>query len=162
MRILLQSWSCRFWDIDWWTSGSDFFFSRYMVFWSWTLHIYSLLSWHDFTHSITVSSLCPLGLCKSLMSIQLFQMFCTKGRVTSNELPKALTFCVFSCGKDKRLKTLWHWPWAFAGYCNPFMVSWISFKSLIVFFFSFLFLDELTEHFLKQSWHIIMYTCYRI
>lgn len=58
------------------------------------------------SHSITVLSLFPLGLCKSLMSIQLFQVFYMKGRIKSIELPKALSFCVFSCGKDKRLKTL--------------------------------------------------------
>lgn len=109
------------------------------------------------SHSITMLSLFPLGLCKSLMSIWLFRVFCMKGEIQSIELPKALSFCVFSCGKDKRLKTLWHRPWAFAGYCNPFMVSWIFFKKSFFFF-----LDELTEHFLKQSWHITMYTCYRI
>jgi len=110
------------------------------------------------SHSITVLSLFPLGLCKALMSIQLFELFYIKSGIKSIELPKASSFCVFSCGKDKCLKTLWHRPWAFAGYCNPFMVSWILFKK----FFCFFFLDELTEHFLKQSWHITMYTCYRI
>lgn len=52
------------------------------------------------SHSITLLCLFPLGLCKSLMRIQLLQVFYMKGRIKSNELPKALSFCVFSCDKD--------------------------------------------------------------
>lgn len=122
------------------TSGNDVI--------SCCIWIGSILEWNSshlfliiLTWILTVSQCClcsPLGLCKSLMSIQLFQVFYMKGRIKSIELPKALSFCVFSCGKDKRLKTLWHRPWAFAGYCNPFMVSWILFEKFFLFPFSFL------------------------
>lgn len=90
------------------------------------------------SHSFTVLSLFPLGRCKSLTSIQLLQVFYTKGRIKSNQFPKASSFCVFSCGYDKRLKTFWHRPWAFAGYCNPFMVSWILFEKFSFSFFSWM------------------------
>lgn len=56
-----------------------------------------------------------LGLCKSLMSLltppspphspplpRYSNFFKMKARISSNNLPEALDFCVFSCGKDKR------------------------------------------------------------
>lgn len=96
--------TCRFlthWMIN---LRQRFYFMLFLDIQHFGVELFTSLPYYLDINSHSVVSV--LGLCKSLMSIQLFQVFQMKGRIRSNKLPKALGFCVFSCGKDKCLKTL--------------------------------------------------------